>query len=612
MRIGSAHTLGLALAAPLAIVAAIGLWTAQVDGFGPLTQLGYLILGLGFAVSGWFVCDESPRSRVGALMLIGGMGLIGASASAWVLDAAGVQRIALASATLPIALALLLFPDGLLAGVPGAVAAGCCGAATIAVLVAPRNDAVMGNTMFVLALVVLCAEWWRFESSDDAVRRALLWLLLASGAIILIGGPLFFAAPSAIGTLVGLLLLLGFPCAMAVGAVAPDAVDIRALLARSVLYGLAAILVIALFTGSAAVIEAVGDGPPTPGALSLVAVGCALLFQPARTVLRGVVSPLLFGDRPDPMSAASHVGDRLTDDPVLALRALREVLGVPYAALADGAGPIAVSGQSTTETRSVGLHVGDSAVGTLTIGLRPGEVGLSAADKSVLRIVGPALAQVVRSRALAAALQESHGQLIAAVEEERRRLRRDLHDELGPTLTGVAYAADAARNLVATDPDGAVVLLEGLRAETATAIADIRRLVHGLRPPALDELGLAQAVRQRAASMFAADGSTLLVEVEVPDALPDLSAAVEVAAYRIVVEALTNVSRHASSDRAFVRMSVSGGALELEVRDTGRSDGPWSPGVGLRSMRERAEALGGSVEISATSAGALVSARLPI
>ncbi|MCU1688649.1 MAG: hypothetical protein JWN20_577, partial [Jatrophihabitantaceae bacterium] len=403
-RIAHLHSVALALAACVTFAAIWGLWSAQVVGFGVLTQVAYLVLGAGFAVCGWYVCDESPRrgtSRVGTAMMIGGVGLLAASAGALMLDAAGVQRIALVSITVPIALAVLLFPDGRLVGVPGAAAGLCCAGASVAVAIAPRNDDVIGNALFALGLVVLCAGWWRFEIGDDPTRRALLWLVLSLGAIALIGGPLFFAAPNQLGTVVTVLLIVGFPCAMAVGAISPDVVDIRALIARSLLYAITSMLVIAIFTAAAAIIEALDGDSPSAGALSLVAVGCALLFQPARTLLRGVVTPLLFGDRPDPVAAASHVGDRMSDDPVVALRALREVLGVPYAELSDDAGTIAVSGAPSSELRRLALHIGETGIGTLTVGLRPGEVRLTAADNSVLRIVTPALAQVVRSRALA-------------------------------------------------------------------------------------------------------------------------------------------------------------------------------------------------------------------
>lgn len=230
----------------------------------------------------------------------------------------------------------------------------------------------------------------------------------------------------------------------------------------------------------------------------------------------------------------------------------------------------------------------------------------------MLRVVGPALAQMLHARGLAEQLRESRGRVIGVVEDERKRLRRDLHDGLGPTLTGVAYTADAARNVLASDPAAADALLADLRAQTAAAITEIRRLVEGLRPPALDELGLVPALRQSSTRLFAADGRPLRVQVHPPERLPGLPAAVEVAAYRIVTEALTNVARHAGSDRADVLLACEPDALVLDVRDSGRSARAWTPGVGLTSMRERAEQLGGTLTASATPDGGRVLARLPL
>ena len=187
------------------------------------------------------------------------------------------------------------------------------------------------------------------------------------------------------------------------------------------------------------------------------------------------------------------------------------------------------------------------------VGLRAGDLGFSTTDEDVLRIVAPLLAQTLRARAMSRDLQESREAVVNAVEEERRRLRRDLHDGLGPTLSGVAFATDAARNQLRTDPEKADELLVLLRADTAGAITEIRRLVDGLRPPALDQLGLVGAIRQHASSLHSATGSPLLVTVDLP-AAPSLRAAIEVAAYRIVIEALTNVVRHAQATYAVVEL----------------------------------------------------------
>jgi signal transduction histidine kinase len=229
---------------------------------------------------------------------------------------------------------------------------------------------------------------------------------------------------------------------------------------------------------------------------------------------------------------------------------------------------------------------------------------------------------------LALDLQRSRERLVLAREEERRRLRRDLHDDLAPTLAALALTAGAAGDLIATDPAKAQELVAELRSEIRATVGGIRRLVYDLRPPTLDELGLAAAVRERAAQYGSMPGmeqggdfaEALRVTVEAPERLPPMPAAVEVAAYRIVQEALMNVSRHAHARTCHIRLEYCSGAkadrdaLALQVVD----DGVGLPeerraGVGLRSMRERAEELGGACSIErSTGDGTRVSAWLPV
>jgi signal transduction histidine kinase len=208
---------------------------------------------------------------------------------------------------------------------------------------------------------------------------------------------------------------------------------------------------------------------------------------------------------------------------------------------------------------------------------------------------------------------------VTAREEERRRLRRDLHDGLGPALAGMALRAEAAGELVSRDPDVASRMLDDLRQEARGALADIRRLVYELRPPALDELGLVGAVRQQAerltgsAEPGADAGATPTITVRAPDRLPELPAAVEVAAYRIAAEALANVVSHSGARDCEVRFSHDGGLI-VEVEDDGRGVPVDSrAGVGLTSMRERAAELGGTVEIAPGAVGGTrVRAWLPL
>jgi signal transduction histidine kinase len=207
------------------------------------------------------------------------------------------------------------------------------------------------------------------------------------------------------------------------------------------------------------------------------------------------------------------------------------------------------------------------------------------------------------------ALQRSREQLVVAREEERRRIRRDLHDGLGPALASLAMQADSAREWTRAEPERTEAALAEITAKAQDALQDIRRLVYDLRPPALDELGLVGALRQTAAN----SPNGLHIEIDVPQSLPPLSAAVEVAAYRIVQETLNNVARHAHAQHCTVRLCVHD-TLCLEIDDDGIGL-PSTPraGVGLVSMRERAAELGGTCVIEAIPGGGTrVRARLPL
>jgi signal transduction histidine kinase len=238
----------------------------------------------------------------------------------------------------------------------------------------------------------------------------------------------------------------------------------------------------------------------------------------------------------------------------------------------------------------------------------------SPADRRLLDHIAREAGVAAHAVRLTADLQHSRERLVTAREEERRRIRRDLHDGLGPALASLTLKADAARNLLSNDPAAAGALLSDLKTQTQFAIADIRRLVYELRPPALDELGLVAAIHAQAAQYDGhGDGLAISVVTTPPD-LPPLPAAVEVAAYRIVSESLTNVVRHAHARHCQVRITCDGG-LRLEIADDGVGLGATShSGVGLQSMRERAAELGGVclVEPAADHGGTRVLARLPL
>lgn len=445
----------------------------------------------------------------------------------------------------------------------------------------------------VLVLAGLAGLAVRYRRGGDQERRQLLWLLLA---VALVAAVMVVWGVLEIGPVLILLAIPLVPIAIAIAILRHGLLDIRLVLSRAVLYGLLTSGVIAAYT-----LLVTGLGSTGLGDSALATVLIAVAFNPVRVRLQRIVDRLLYGDRGDPARALSRIGKRLADPaPGLAgvVAALREVLRLPFAALRSADVERAASGTAPERLHTVPLVYEGDRVGELIVGLRPGEKSVSPADARMLELLAVPLAVAVHATSL-------RERIVVAREDERRRLRRDLHDGLGPTLTGVVYRADAAGNVIAENPARAKELILLLRAEVTTAIEDIRRLVYGLRPPALDELGLVGAIRQRAEQM------PLSVSVEAPDDLFGLPAAVEVAAFRIVTEALNNVARHARSSSARVELTLREN-LRIEISDSGDARGQWQPGVGLRSMCERAEELGGTCQAGPESGGGRVVAMIPV
>ncbi len=270
----------------------------------------------------------------------------------------------------------------------------------------------------------------------------------------------------------------------------------------------------------------------------------------------------------------------------------------------------AAHGSPAADQLSLPLVYGVEHVGRLLLAPRAPGDAFSVADRRLLEDLARQAGVAIHAVRLTAELQHAREHLVTAREEERRRLRNDLHDGLGPQLASLSLKLEAARNRLTHDPLAAA-LLDDLAARTQAAVADIRRVVYALRPPALDDLGLVSALREQAAQY-----QGVVVSVEVPADLPALPAAVEVAVYRIVQEALTNVARHARARTCRVRLEwdQAAGLLHLEVVDDGRGiDARQRMGVGLHSMRERAVELGGTWSVEALpEGGTRVQAVLPL
>ncbi|MFP5283856.1 MAG: sensor histidine kinase, partial [Actinomycetes bacterium] len=329
---------------------------------------------------------------------------------------------------------------------------------------------------------------------------------------------------------------------------------------------------------------------------------------------------LMYGDRDDPAAVLSRLGERLQVvlSPTEVFPAVVETvagsLRLPYAALdlTDPTGSVQTAAEFGDPVGAVHVepitHHG-VPVGRLRVSERGRDDPLAPADLALVaalaRQVGPAI-EAVR---LHEDLRRSRAQVVALREDERRRLRRDLHDGLGPALAAIGLKAGLAAREVAPDST-AHRLLRDIDAEVKGSLADVRRLVEALRPPALDELGLVSALRSRAASL----AGELVIEVSGSVGRGSLPAAVETAAYWIAVEAMTNAVRHSGGSVCTVNLAATDGQVEVTVRDDGRGlDGAHRLGVGLRSMRVRADEVGGSVVVRPGPAGGtVVSARLPL
>ncbi len=396
-----------------------------------------------------------------------------------------------------------------------------------------------------------------------------------------------------------------------------DLFDVGMVVRRTLVYGgltLGVALIYLSFIAAAGVLS-MGSNDLL---VSLLATGViALAFQPLRFHLQRGVNRLLYGQRDEPYEVLSDLSQRLGAAPLPAsvLPAMTETIAralkLPYVAVAlEHTGEtrvVAEAGRPTQASVTLPLVYQSERVGELRLGLRVNETRFGVGELKLLRAVAQQASVAAYALRLTGDLQHSRVQLVTTREEERRRLRRDLHDGLGPTLASIIMKLDAARNLAHRDPDAADALLAALK--TQGTLADIRQLVYALRPPALDELGLLGALQEQVRKH---EGGGLDIFFDAPDTLPALPAAVEVAAYRIVQEALANVLNHAQARRVRVVLRLDA-ALELEVSDDGVGISPgYRLGVGLHSMRERAEELGGSFSAApGLGGGVCVRASLP-
>jgi signal transduction histidine kinase len=612
-------------------VAALVFWRRSHDWMALLVSFFLVLLGAGAMPVIQSVGMVQPQlGRMGSLMFLLAMGLLPAI--------------------------FALFPDGRF--VPRwmrwLALAWLVRMVLVATTFMPSSGAVLSGPPSPITMVVLAAgigaQVYRYRRvSTPLQRQQTKWVVLGFGAclvyllvIILVRswalagpGPTRLVFVRYIGPLMASTVNLIIPVTLAVSILRYRLWDVDLVLNRALVYGALTAIIGGLYV---LVVGALGALFQTRGSLLLAVLAtglAALLFQPLRQRLQRAVNRLMYGERDDPYAVLAHLGQRLegslAPDAVLPTVAatVREVLKLPYVAVYLQHGPEAfnrvaesaapnlryedgrwhVPGMETNGL-SVPLVYQGETVGYIVLGPHaPGEA-FTPAERKLLGDLARQAGVAAHAVRLNSALQHSRERLVTAREEERRRLRRDLHDGLGSQLAALHLRAGTLRASIPRDPaatdTGVVELQQGIHA----AIADIRRLVYELRPPALDELGLAGALRSLAAQCTAADG--LQVRLDAPEQVPPLPAAVEVAAYRIAQEALTNVVRHARAHTCEIRLTLADD-LRLDIQDDGIGMSPEQhAGVGLRSMRERAVELGGTCAVANAAGGAQVLVRLPL
>lgn len=389
--------------------------------------------------------------------------------------------------------------------------------------------------------------------------------------------------------------------------------DVDAWILRTVVYAVLTAFVVGTYVAVVGGIGALSGNFGDVVAPLVATVVVALLVEQVRSRAQGAARRAVYGTRGEPYRAVADLSRRLggtlpPDEVAAAITStLHDGLKVAFVELVVDDQIVATRGVrgAGPEDQFV-IRYDDTDLGELRI------VGerLSGPDRALIADLARQAGVALHADAITAALRRSREALATSREEERRRLHRDLHDGLSPTLAGLHQRIDAAHRLVGADPDRARALLADSRAQLLTTIGEVRELVDALRPALLDELGLVGAIELTIERLAPQPGPPAM-EMRA-DQLPALPAAVEIALYRVAVEAVTNVVRHAAADRCRVTLSAGSEMITLNVADDGRGLGGSSrPRSGLRTVRERVEEIGGAITVESRG-GTTVTAHVPL
>ena len=491
------------------------------------------------------------------------------------------------------------------------------------------------EVLLVFASTLVLQMYRYIRLYDPVERQQTKWLVYGLGIALLylvctivLSALLPADSPVLLALLpVPLVLILCLELAVGAAIVRYRLWDIDLIIQRTLVYGLLSACVIGLYV---LIVGSIGALFQTPNnsLISLLATALvAIVFQPLRSLLQRAANRLLYGERDAPYQMLARLDQQLAlarpAEEVLPtlVKTIATALKLPYVAIAllqrDAAfhaeeRVVATHGEHTLRApvEHLPLVYQGETVGQLLFTSRVGEAQLTSADRRVLEDLTRHAGVIAHAVRLTTDLRSSRERLVVAREEERRRLRRDLHDGLGPMMASLTLTLAAAREYLGRDPATADALLQEMAHHLQGAVGDIRRLVYELRPPTLDDLGLLGALREQA-TRYAQSG--LDVTLEAPETLDALPAAVEVAAYRVTMEALTNVVRHAHAGACVLKVQRNGN-LTITVSDNGCGLPTMvSRGIGMRSMHERAEELGGTCTIKARpEGGTVVSACFPL
>jgi len=483
-------------------------------------------------------------------------------------------------------------------------------------------------------LGVLYAQFYRYRHiATGQQRQQIKWVVYGLGMMLSIlvatAIPYYHSLTLPVGTpypvwvaLIAALYFLSFaalPVSLTIAVMRYRLYDIDILINRTLVYGALSAIVIGLYVLSVGSMSLLFQARNNL-LISLLVTGLvAVLFQPLREWLQARISRLMFGERDNPAVVLARLGEQIEANVPLGellkgiLETVSKSLKLPYAAVELATDNTAVTaaeyGRPRHTTERLPLVTRGEQIGYLVVSPRSPGHTFSADERLLLENIARQTGTAVYAGQLYADLQKSRQQIVTAREEERRRLRRDLHDGLGPTMAGQTLKLEAAIDLISGDLDTgqekdlaeATNLLMALRDQTQESVKNIRRMVYALRPPALDDLGLIPAIQAHIDQQTSLLGQ-LQVKVNAQQTgLPPLSAAVEVAVYRIILEAFTNVIRHAQARTCQINLSVTEKQpkeLQVEIIDDGKGlSHNENYGVGLSAMRERAEEVGGTFKI---------------